>query len=162
MPERSAQKPFHRKKIASETPSEPCGPWPYFLKPVRLLFGIHKDLVRFAHEVMPRRPVFSRKDYAKKYGPVTVPDQDCTIFKSQQFWIQRLYSVWPVIRYRPSWGIWVGSTCTRQCQHAWAIGRGLPSDRHIPSARRGIYPVSRGITRSIGEVYLHVSSFQGA
>ena len=50
-PERSAQKPFHRKKRASETPSEQCGPWPYFPKLVRVTFVISKDLVRFAHEV---------------------------------------------------------------------------------------------------------------
>jgi len=70
--------------------------------------------------------------------------------------IQRTTSLWPVIRFRKPWGIWVGSRCTRQCRHVLAKERRLsrpldevrlldevyiPSTRRGPSARRGIYPV---------------------
>ena len=107
--------------------------------------------------------LFKVRGNSKIYGPLPIASQAATINREQQNFIFVNYDIWPVIRYRPSWGIWViGASCTRQCRHVWAIGGGLPSDRHIASARRGIYSVRRGITRSIDDVYLHVSSFEGA
>jgi hypothetical protein len=90
----------------------------------------------------------------KKYGPIAVPTQECIFGKHDQWTIKLASDLWPVIRFRQKWSIWVGSRCTRQCRHVLAKGRRLsrpldevrlldevyvPSARRGPSSRRGIY-----------------------
>ena len=95
----------------------------------------------------------------KKFGPFVVEEQGDSLDGNQQRWMKRNMGIQPVIQYRNCWGIWVGSTCTRQCRHVLAFwSTSIPPDRYIPSARRGpcsqlgIYPVRRGIACPIDVV----------
>ena len=62
--------------------------------------------------------LFSIHGDVKRYGPLKIQDHDCTINKAQQMFIEAKYGLWPVIRYRPSWGIWVGSTSVHETMPA--------------------------------------------
>ena len=57
-------------------------------------------------------------DNEKTYAPFHLPSQACTLLDGQARSIHRKNKVWPDILYKKDWGIWVGSTCTRQCRHA--------------------------------------------
>ena len=61
---------------------------------------------------------FSIDGNVKKYGPLHIQENECTISKAQQQYIEAKYGVWPVIRFRPSWGIWVGSTSVHETMPA--------------------------------------------
>ena len=57
----------------------------------------------------------------KKFGPFVVQQQSDSLDGNQQRWMKLNMGIQPVIRYRFSWGIWVGSRCTRQCRHVLAF-----------------------------------------
>ena len=95
----------------------------------------------------------------KKFGPFSITEQADSLDGNQQKWMKYNMGIQPVIRFRHAWGIWVGSTCTRQCRHVLAFwSTSIPPNRYIPSARRGpcsrlgIYPVCQGITCTIDVV----------
>ena len=105
------------------------------------------------------------------WGPHYFPDhcgdlEHLVLTPHQQSKIERRFGIIADIRRFDPLGICVGPTCTRQCRHALARTRPIPSDRHTPSdrqvpfARRGTsrltrYTMSdrRGLTRQ--ESYLH-------
>ena len=69
--------------------------------------------------------MFTNRGRVKVYAPVMIPHQSCSITTLQQSTIHKKSGLWPEIDDNEEWGIWVGSTCTRQGRHALAIGRGL-------------------------------------
>ena len=51
---------------------------------------------------------FEVKGECKRYGPFDLEDEQCTLLKSQQEFLQDTFGLWPVVRYRTAWGIiWV-------------------------------------------------------
>jgi len=83
----------------------------------------------------------------KTYGPVHIPHQCCHLTEDQGRTIFMQYQFHAVISHVSEFSIWVGSTCTRQCRHALALGRGLsrPIDisRLLDEVRLldGVYPI---------------------
>ena len=104
--------------------------------------------------------------YGPHYLPACVNEEHYILTPDQHSVLERRYGLIAVVRRYDTPGICVGPTCTRQCRHALARTRPIPSDRHTPSdrqvpfARRGTsrltrYTMSdrRGLTRQ--ESYLH-------
>ena len=73
------------------------------------------------HEFRQDRFSYDHTSGQKRFGPFGLKYQEDTLDKSQQHAMLRTMGIWPVIRYRESWGIWVGSRFTRQCRHVWAF-----------------------------------------
>ena len=89
----------------------------------------------------------------KRFGPFVVDTQEDSFDSNQQRWMKYNMGIQPVIRYRESWGIWVGYTCTRQCRHVLAFwSTSIPPVRRGPCSRLGIYPVCQGKTCTIDVV----------
>ena len=69
--------------------------------------------------------MFTYKGNVKVYGPLNIPHQTCVLTRKQQNNILNTCGLWPSIvdceEWGEEWGIWAGSTCTRQCWHALAI-----------------------------------------
>ena len=104
--------------------------------------------------------------YGPHYLPAEMNDELYLLTPDQHSRLEIRYGLIAVFRRYDTPGICVGPTCTRQCRHALARTRPIPSDRHTPSdrqvpfARRGTsrltrYTMSdrRGLTRQ--ESYLH-------
>ena len=104
---------------------------------------------------------FERGPHEKSFGPFAIPP-DSFLTYQQQLSCFRTTGCWAKIISTRTTGMWVVSTCTRQCRHAVGIGGGLSlaiaisrlldevrvlDEVYIPSDRRGL-------TR-------HVGSFQG-
>ena len=82
----------------------------------------------------------------KSLGPYDVPERPM-LSRQQQMEIRNHWGIWPKLIRSPTTGMWVVSTCTRQCRHALAIGRGLSrpiaisrllDEVYIPSDRQGL------------------------
>ena len=111
------------------------------------------SLMDWEHEFRQDRFHYDHKTKTKKYGPFGIDYQTDTLDKRQQHMMERTMGIWPVIRHRPSWGIWVGSRFTRQCRHVWAFwSTSIPPVRRGPCSRLGIYPVCQGKTCTIDVV----------
>ena len=86
---------------------------------------------------MQHATMFTYKGNVKVYDPLNIPHQTCVITLKQQNHILNTCGLWPSIvdseEWGEEWGIWAGSTCTRQCWHALAIGRDL--ERSIDLSR---------------------------
>ena len=56
------------------------------------------------------------------WGPVSIED-GITVPRLTRAQLKYIYEdfkgVIPIIRLHRKWGIWVGSTCTRECRHAF-------------------------------------------
>ena len=70
--------------------------------------------------------MFSIEKGKKEYGPFALPSQDCEINGVVYQAILSKTGVSADILYNDDWGIWAGSTCSKQCRHALAVGRALP------------------------------------
>jgi len=104
--------------------------------------------------------------FGPHYLPADLNDELYWLTPDQLSRLEIRYGLIATLRRYDTAGICVGPTCTRQCRHALARTRPIPSDRHTPSdrqvpfARRGTsrltrYTMSdrRGLTRQ--ESYLH-------
>ena len=56
------------------------------------------------------------------WGPFSIEDE-ITVPRLDRVQLKYIYErfngVIPIIRLHRKWGIWVGSTCTRECRHAF-------------------------------------------
>ena len=93
----------------------------------------------------------------KTYGPITVRDETCLLTERQQDVLYNTHQVQVKLIDDASWGIWAGSTCTRQCRYALAsTSASLPIDisRLLDDAHLldDVHHVGCRITRPIDEL----------
>ena len=89
---------------------------------------------------------FERDTHAKSFGPLAIP-HDSFLTYQQQLSCFHSTGCWAKIITTRATGMWVVPTCTRMPLCCGYRRRPIPSDCHIPSARRGpcarrgIYPI---------------------